>query len=172
MLWQFWVFLCFHINFLDRNLFKTVTFYYEGNFKSKIYFNFSISSFLNIRKHIHVEKGNLMKTEVCFNWDMYQVWITCHHWCSSVTKSCLSLCNPMDGSTSGPKGFFRQEYWSGLPFPSPGDLHKQGIKPTSLALAGRFFTTQPQGKPHESECLTLSFLVWPCVVITVLILEY
>ena len=41
-------------------------------------------------------------------------------------------------------GFTRQEYWSGLPFPSPGDLPHQGIKPTSLmspALAGKFFTT-------------------------------
>ena len=40
--------------------------------------------------------------------------------------------------------FSRQEYWSGLPFPSPGDLPDPGIKPMSLmspALAGRFFTT-------------------------------
>ena len=41
-------------------------------------------------------------------------------------------------------GFFRQEYWSGLPFPPPGDLPDPGIKPKSLMspkLAGRFFTT-------------------------------
>ena len=41
-------------------------------------------------------------------------------------------------------GFPRQEYWSGLPLPSPGDLPEAGIEPTSLvppALAGRFFTT-------------------------------
>ena len=41
-------------------------------------------------------------------------------------------------------GFSRQEYWSGLPFPPPGDLPDPGIEPTSLmspALAGRFFTT-------------------------------
>ena len=40
--------------------------------------------------------------------------------------------------------FSRQEYWSGLPFPTPEDLPKPGIKPVSLAspaLAGRFFTT-------------------------------
>ena len=40
--------------------------------------------------------------------------------------------------------FSRQEYWNGLPFPSPGDLSDPGIKPTPLmspALAGRFFTT-------------------------------
>ena len=44
--------------------------------------------------------------------------------------------------------FSRQEYWSGLPFPSPGDLPNQGIKPmasASSALAGRFFSTEPPG---------------------------
>ena len=44
-------------------------------------------------------------------------------------------------------GFPRQEYWDGLPFPSPGDLPNPGIKPGSPALAGRFFTTEPPGKP-------------------------
>ena len=47
-------------------------------------------------------------------------------------------------------GFLRQEYWSGLPFLSPGALPDPGIKPTSLAssaLAGRFFTTEPPGQP-------------------------
>ena len=40
-------------------------------------------------------------------------------------------------------GFPRQEYWSGLPLPSPGDLPNQGIEPESPALAGGFFTTEP-----------------------------
>ena len=44
-------------------------------------------------------------------------------------------------------GFPRQEYWSGLPFPSPGDLSHPGIKPAPPALAGGFFTTKPPGKP-------------------------
>ena len=43
-------------------------------------------------------------------------------------------------------GFPRQEYWSGLPFPPPGDLSYPGIKPTSPALAGGFLTTEPSGK--------------------------
>ena len=43
-------------------------------------------------------------------------------------------------------GFPRQEYWSELPFPSPGDLPNPGIKPASPALAGGFFTTEPPGK--------------------------
>ena len=45
-------------------------------------------------------------------------------------------------------GFSRQEHWSGLPFPSPGDLSYPRIKHISPALAGRFFTTEPLGKPH------------------------
>ena len=47
-------------------------------------------------------------------------------------------------------GFSRQEYWSGLPCPPPGELPDPGIEPTtltSLALAGKFFTTTPPGKP-------------------------
>ena len=47
-------------------------------------------------------------------------------------------------------GFFRQEYWSGLPFPTPGDLPDSGTKPASLAspaLAGGFFITVPPRKP-------------------------
>ena len=43
--------------------------------------------------------------------------------------------------------FARQEYWSKLPFPSPGDLSDPGIEPASPALAGRFFTTEQSGKP-------------------------
>ena len=42
--------------------------------------------------------------------------------------------------------FSRQEYWSGLPFPSPGDLPFSGIEPVSPALAGKFFTTEPPGE--------------------------
>ena len=44
-------------------------------------------------------------------------------------------------------GFLRQEYWSGLPFPSPEDLPNPGIESKSSGLAGRFFTTESLGKP-------------------------
>ena len=49
-------------------------------------------------------------------------------------------------------GFSRQEYCSGLSFPTPGDLPDPGIKPASLsspALAGRFLTTESLGKPSR-----------------------
>ena len=42
-------------------------------------------------------------------------------------------------------GFPRQEDWSGVPLPSPGDLPNPGIEPVSLALAGGFFTAEPAG---------------------------
>ena len=63
-------------------------------------------------------------------------------------------------------GFPKQEYWSGLPLPPPGDLSDPGIKPTSCAgpaLAGRFYTTTPPGKPLnymysvQQSSTTLSF---------------
>ena len=46
-------------------------------------------------------------------------------------------------------GFPRQEYWSGLPFPSLVDLLDSGVKPVSPALAGMLFTTEPPGKPLQ-----------------------
>ena len=46
-----------------------------------------------------------------------------------------------------PMGFSRQEYWSGLPFPSLGDLPNPGIEPTSPALAVGFFIAEPPRKP-------------------------
>ena len=50
-------------------------------------------------------------------------------------------------------GFPRQEYWSGLPFPSPGDLPNPGIRPASPALADRFFTTELPGKPRYMDVI-------------------
>ena len=52
------------------------------------------------------------------------------------------------------KGFPRQEYWRGLPFPPPGDLPNPGIEPAFLVspvLAGRFFSTAPHKKPYLSK---------------------
>ena len=49
-------------------------------------------------------------------------------------------------------GFSRQEYRTGLPFPSPGDLPDPGIELSSPLLIGGFFTTEPLGKPQASEC--------------------
>ena len=45
--------------------------------------------------------------------------------------------------------FYRHKCWSGLPFPSPGDLPDPGIQPVSRLLAREFFTTEPPGKPTQ-----------------------
>ena len=45
-------------------------------------------------------------------------------------------------------GFSRQEYWSGFPFPSPGDLLYPGIKLVSPVLGGSFITTEPPGRNY------------------------
>ena len=65
---------------------------------------------------------------------------------------CLTLATPWTVACQAPLsiGFLRQEYWSGLPFPPPGDLPHPGIEPVTLALpalAGRFFATEPCRKP-------------------------
>ena len=82
------------------------------------------------------------------NCEYYELFLTSQWWRCLVTKSYLT-CDPIDCSlpcSTLSMGFPRQEYWSGLPFPSPGDLPKPGIEPTSLvsplALAGGFFTSR------------------------------
>ena len=55
-------------------------------------------------------------------------------------------------------GFPRKEYWSELPFPSPGDLPDPGIEAASAALAGGFFTAEPSGKPLRLVLAILSLM--------------
>ena len=71
--------------------------------------------------------------------------------CCLVTQPCPTLTSPwtVPCQASLSVGFPRQEYWTGLPFPSPEDLPDPGIKPTSPALAGRFIATEPPKKPFE-----------------------
>ena len=57
-------------------------------------------------------------------------------------------------------GFSKQEYWTGLLFPSPGNLSNPRIKPMSPALAGRFFTTEPREKSTYTLCLCSSSMSW------------
>ena len=62
----------------------------------------------------------------------------------------VTLCDPMDCSPPGSsihEIFSRQEYWSGLPFPSPGDLPDPGIKPRSPALQADTLLFEPPGNP-------------------------
>ena len=67
---------------------------------------------------------------------------------SEVAQSCLTLCHSMDCSLPGSSvhGISRQEYWSGLPLPSPGDLPNLGIEPWVSRIVGRRFTIWATGK--------------------------
>ena len=64
-------------------------------------------------------------------------------------------------------GFSRQEYWTGLPFPSPGDLPNPGIKPGSPTLEADALTSEPPGKPQGRQegqvntCPSLSLILQP-----------
>ena len=68
-----------------------------------------------------------------------------------LAQLCLTLCDPMDCSLPAPLSleFSRQEYWSGLPFLSPGDLPDTGIEPGSLTLLANSLLSKPPGKPSE-----------------------
>ena len=66
-----------------------------------------------------------------------------------VPKLCLTLATPWTVALQAPQsvGFFRRKYWSGLPFPPPGDLLDPGIEPRSLALQADSFWAELSGKP-------------------------
>ena len=77
-----------------------------------------------------------------------------------VAKSCPTLYDPMDVAHQTPlsMAFPRQEYWSGLPFPPPGDIPDPRVEPMSPALAGGFFTVEPLGKPMSANSTSTIFV--------------
>ena len=90
--------------------------------------------------------------------------------CAKLLQSCSTVCDPVDCSLPGSSvdGISRQEYWSGLPCPPPGDLPDPDIESVSLmspALAGRFFTTSAtwellfSAEKQSADYMTLTMLV-------------
>ena len=69
-----------------------------------------------------------------------------------VAQLCPTLCDSQTAVFQAPlsMGFPRQEYWSGLPFPSPGDLSDLGIEPGSCALQTDSLPSEPPGKSKQS----------------------
>ena len=111
--------------------------------------------------HIHICVHIYIHTHTYTPMYMYT-----HIYCCGclVTKSCPTLVTPwfIAHQAPLPMGFPREEYWSGLPFPSPGDLPSPGIEPASPELASGFFTTEPPGKPiyiHMYACASVNCLV-------------
>ena len=70
--------------------------------------------------------------------------------CGLVAKSCPTLVTPWTVACQASLfiGFSRQEYWSGLPLPSPGDLPNPGIEPGSPVLQADSLPSELQGKPQ------------------------
>ena len=66
-------------------------------------------------------------------------------------------------------GFSRQEYWSGLPLPSPGDLPDPGIGPGSSTLQADFLLSEPPGQPRSSQTI---YLVMSLIIFFIIYLEF
>ena len=96
--------------------------------------------------------------QIFINWLLVPIWVIKHlNWNLPCLHAQSFICvglfvTPWTEPCQAPlpMGFSRQEYWSGLPFPSPRDLPDPGIRAASPALAGGFFTTEPPGKPESS----------------------
>ena len=92
---------------------------------------------------------NSKKNFKVFRTDLSSLFPYCFYFCGVCSPFVLSLSRVWLFATSWtvarqaplPMGFPRQEYWSRLPFPPPGDLPDPEVEPTSAALAGGFFTT-------------------------------
>ena len=71
---------------------------------------------------------------------------------NEVAQLCPTLCDPWTVAYQAPlsMGFPRHEYWSELPFPSPGDLPNAGIEPRSPALQADALSSEPPGKPYST----------------------
>ena len=76
-------------------------------------------------------------------------------YCYLVTQSCLTPATPRTAARQAPPsvGFPRQEYWSGLPFPSPGNNPDPEIELLTPALTDRFFATEPPGQQMPLNCV-------------------
>ena len=89
-------------------------------------------------------------------------WLQSLPLCVVVVQSCLTRCNPWTVARQAPLSmeFSRQNYWSGLPFPFPGDLPNPGIKPRSLAVQADTLPSEPSGKSSEkSSCVETSIVL-------------
>ena len=104
-------------------------------------------------------------------WHVYMCVCMCMCVCVCVRTQLLSLvrlfATPWTVVHQAPlfMGFSRQEYWSGLPFPFPGDLPDPGIKPGSLSLQADSLLSEPSGKPQGTRIGKQKSLIssWVCI---------
>ena len=105
----------------------------------------SISKFLALSTPARLPSGCVLEVQCTFK----ELVIKCNACMRAQLLSCVQLCvSPWAVVCQAPPsmGFSRQGYWSGLPFPPPGDLPDPGTETTSPVVAGGFFTTEPPGK--------------------------
>ena len=111
-------------------------------------------------------KGKLFTVEFfpekCFRHPIYMGTLSL----SLVAQSCPTLATPWTVACQAPlsMGFSRQEYWSGLQYPSPGDLPKPGIEPGSHAWHADFLPTELWGKPQTIRKHMVIFGYWTCLI--------
>ena len=122
---------------------------------SKLFPNARSLWLLGIRRHLKVIKRLHRKTDKEIN-PLGVVLL--------VAQLCPMLCDPRDCSPPGSsvQGVLQARILEWLPFPSPGDLPRPGIKCTSPALTGRFFTTEPPGKPQIYAAAAAAVLLQSC----------
>ena len=111
--------------------------------------------FTQSRRTLQEENQMLLKCILTSSWVH---WLDCAVLCL-VTQSCLTLCDPhvlQPAMLACPQGFSRQEWWSGQPIPSPGDLPDLRIKPGSPALQADSLPAEPPGKSMGQSASPLS----------------
>ena len=117
--------------------------------KKQLAFALDIWSSVINQNHWKQDKSNSSHTQSSHPGNSWGVLFNC---CCLIAKSNMTLLEtPRTAARQSPlfMGFPRQEYWTGLPFPFPGDLPNPGIEPVPPTLAIRFFTTVPPGKPNS-----------------------
>ena len=112
----------------------------------------TLKEYTNIQ---HVETFSSGKTIFLNEQLLFRCWVMSH---SFATPWTIARQAPLS------MGFLRQESWSGLLFPFPGDLPNPLMEPVSPALAGRFATTEAPGKPHNEQPHRKCSIIWMTVL--------
>ena len=124
------------------------------NFYKDLQNKSTIPQIENIYRMLYL--SNNLETRSILSFNKWDIWISvsCVFLVGRVmwmyAQVCLTLCDPMDCSSPAllSVGFPRQEYWSGLPFPSPEDLQNPEIEPVSPDRKEDSFFREPPGKPQ------------------------
>ena len=114
------------------------------------------------QQHFSAARLGLCNLSAYFTWNMLCL----------VTQSCLTLCDTVNCRCHRllcPRGCSRQEYWSGLPYPPPGDLSNSGIDPRSCTQQTDSLLSEPPGKPcmwhtKQKNTCSLQRCIWENVL--------